>query len=273
MSEIQEQTYPEHLGCSSLSEGLVLLPTGAIESLPVTERLRIVRAKIERANLGQKKFSVIAVTSALPREGKSVISVNLSRALGIDPIGKTLLIDCDLRKPTVHKFFDVKPNPGLSDIILAGLKYENVVRKISPGIDVLTSGTPCFDPTQTIEQPKLEKLIAELRMQYRYIILDTPPILLCPEPIRLANIADGTLLVIRAWRTEKRLVTDAVNMIGKKQFLGAVINDAEEQSRQYSYYSYYGYRRESKIGLPNTINREEAHKAVEFQAKASSTDN
>lgn len=237
--------------CSALSEGNILLPSGILVSMPVAERLRIIRAKIERANIAKQRFQVIAISSALPKEGKSVIAVNLARALGIDPLGKTIIIDCDLRKPSMHKFFGKKVYPGISDAILGGMKLEDVICHHDDGLDYITAGSPSYDPTHTVEQPILQGFIGELRKRYRYIILDTPPILLCPEPITLANYSDGTILVVRAWRTEKRLVKDAIEAVGKKNIMGVVVNDASEKSKQYTYYSYYGYRREPTLKNPS----------------------
>lgn len=236
--------------CSALSEGHILLPSGVLTSLPAAERLRIIRAKIERANVARQQFQVLAVSSALPKEGKSVIAVNLARALGIDALGKTLILDCDLRKPSLHKFFDRKVYPGISDAILGGLSLDDVITKHDDGLDYITAGSPSYDPTHTVEQPILPQFINELRNRYRYIIIDTPPILLCPEPITLMNYVDAMVLVVRAWRTEKRLVKDAIEAVGKKRIMGVVVNDASEKSKQYSYYSYYGYRREPALKNP-----------------------
>lgn len=235
----------EDLDCASLTRGRILLSTGPITAHPVAERLRMVRAKIERANLRANQYQVIAVSSALPQEGKSVNSVNLARALGIDPQGKTLLIDCDLRKPSDHKFFGQPQGPGLSDAILGDTPAHEVIRSMGSGLDVIFAGTPSFDPTQVIEQPRFAELINKLRSRYRYIVLDCPPVLLCSEPITLASVADGTIMVIRAWRTEKRLLNDSLEQIGRKNVMGIILNEGNEVSRQYSYYSHYGYRTEA----------------------------
>lgn len=229
-------------GRNDLYQGLVLLAEGYIESAPAAERFRILRAKIERLNLGPaQKIKVISVTSALPSEGKSVCAVNLARALSIDPLGKTLLIDCDLRKPTVNRFFRIPRDNGLSDALFARKLSNQQIRSVAPGLDVMTAGTQVVDPAEAIEQPDLEHFINELKNYYRYIIIDCPPALLCPEPIRISTIADTTILVARAWRTDRSLVRDAVDAIGQHRLLGVVLNDGMDTSRQYLQYgSYYG---------------------------------
>lgn len=228
-----------------LHQGIILLQDGQIVNLPASERFRILRAKIERQNLSNKRYYTIAVTSAVPDEGKSVVAVNLARALSIDPMGKTLLIDCDMRKPAVHGFFKISESPGLSDVLVRGLDPESVIYSLTPRLDVLAAGTLLTDPTQAVEQPELVELLASLRERYRYIVIDCPPVLLCPEPITLSSLVDGTLLVVRAWKADKRLVNEAIDIIGRNQIMGLVMNDIIDASRIYDYYGYYGYKSDS----------------------------
>lgn len=234
-----------------IHEGIVLLAGSRTLDLQAAERFRILKAKIERSNLTRDPIQVMAITSAVPEEGKSVTSVNLARALAMDPQGKTLLIDCDLRKANVHKFFGSAPTPGLSDALVAGRPLENVIQSVEPGLDVITAGSPVIDAARALELPSFAKMIAEFKKRYRYVILDCPPVLLCPEPIGLTTMSDGTLLVVRAWKTQKRLVRDAVNIIGREKFVGAVMNDAFDSLNEYGYYGYYSYdHRRAKKSLP-----------------------
>ncbi|MCB0359985.1 MAG: CpsD/CapB family tyrosine-protein kinase, partial [Bdellovibrionales bacterium] len=174
-----------------LYEGVILLAEGEIVSPAAAERFRILRAKIERLNLRRENdYHVLAVTSAVAQEGKSVTAVNLARALSIDPEGKTLLIDCDLRRPTAHNYFRIPQEKGLADAIAGEEPLRNVIRPVTSRLDVLTAGTPIADPTQAIERPDLQHFLADLRKSYRYIIVDCPPALLCPEPIRISTIVD-----------------------------------------------------------------------------------
>lgn len=232
---------------STLSDGCVLLSGSVTVDLQASERFRILRTRIERQALAGKRLQVIALSSAIPEEGKSVVSVNLARAFGMDPQGKTLIIDCDLRKPNVHRFFDEMQSPGLSDVLVAGKPIKNVIRSVEPGLDLLSAGSPVVDSTRTIEQPGLALLIDELRKYYRYIIVDCPPVLLCSEPMTLVNLADTSLLVVRSWRTQKKLVREAVNVLGQKTLMGIVLNESTDTLQQYGYYSYYGYDKEAIV--------------------------
>ena len=230
---------------STISDGCVLLSSSQLLDLEAAERFRILRAQIERRALNLGPQNNIAVTSAVPGEGKSVMAVNLARAFGMDPQGKTLLVDCDLRKPNTHRFFNESNSPGLSDILVAGKSIKSVVRSVEPGLDLITAGSPVVDSTRTIEQPGLALMLEELTKHYRRIIMDCPPILLCSEPLALVQRASSAVLVVRAWRTQKRLVKEAVNMIGKKKIVGLVMNECADSLQQYGYYSYYGYNKKA----------------------------
>lgn len=224
-----------------LNDGLIFLADGAISNYPAAERFRILRAHIERKNQKSRKYNVIAITSALPQEGKSVVSVNLSRGLSVDPVGRTLLIDCDLRRGTVHEFFNMSQGPGLAEVLEHNFSLDFVIQKVSNGLDVLPAGENVMDPAAAIEGRKFASCLEELRNHYRYIVVDCPPALLCPEPIAISSITDTTLMVIRAWKTNKRLVQEAVEIIGKNRILGSVVNDGTDSSKNYMYYDYYGY--------------------------------
>src|SRR5690606_18822844 len=107
----------ELIESGEIYHGQILLADGKVDSMPVAERFRLIRARIERENLSGKNLKVIAITSSVPEEGKSVTSVNLARAFATNPTGKTLLIDCDLRKPSVHRFFGLRMGPGVGEAL------------------------------------------------------------------------------------------------------------------------------------------------------------
>lgn len=225
----------------SISDGCVLLSNSYIVDLEAAEGFRILRAKIERRALTEGRQTVIAITSAVPGEGKSVIAVNLARAFGMDPQGKTLIVDCDLRKPNVHRFFGESVSPGLSDVLVAGKSVKSVIRSLEPGLDFIAAGSPVIDSTRTIEQPGFITMLEEMGKYYRKIVIDCPPVLLCSEPLFLVQNAHSAVMVIRAWRTQKKLVKEAVNVIGPKKIAGTVLNECADSLQQYGYYSYYGY--------------------------------
>ena len=223
---------------TSLHEGAVLLAGDRCVDPQAAERFRILRSRIERANLTHD-YRVISVLSAVPEEGKSLVATNLARALALDPTGKTLLVDCDLRKPSVNRYCGLSCSPGLSDVLAGSVALESAVTSLEPGLDVLTAGSSVTDAARAVEMPSFVHLIRELKARYRYVVLDCPPVLLCPEPLTLSTISDTSLLVVRAWRTQKKLVRDAVKILGKEKLLGIVVNDTNDVLNDYGYYGYY----------------------------------
>lgn len=238
---------PDSRGLLDLSKGNVFLADGVITNYPAAERFRILRSEIERKNRRQKKYQTLAVLSAIPQEGKSVVAVNLARALSVDPTGRTLLIDVDLRRPSVHEYFDLPVEDGVSDVLGGRLELGDAIRPVSAGLDVLTAGTIVEDPTRLVESPEFLKHLNDLRNFYNYIVLDCPPVLLCPEPITVSSLADGSMYVCRAWKTDKRMVRDAVNIIGKKNLMGVVMNGGYDSSKSYLDSDRYGYYGQSAL--------------------------
>ena len=223
-----------------ISEGTILLPNNSMVDLMAADKFRVVRAHFERMLLGKPEKKIFAVTSAVPSEGKSLVSVNLSRAIASSINARVLLIDCDLRRPTVHKFFNISQEDGVSDAIACGHHLYQYIREVENNLHVISAGSISADPVSIIDHPSFKQAILQLSERYTHVILDCPPALLCPEPISLSNLADGTMLVVRAGHTDKTLVQDAVETIGKDKILGAILNDAHDSSSGYEYYGYYG---------------------------------
>ncbi len=236
----------------TLNEGNILIANGELLDLVAAERFRMLRSHIERMNVTEPKLDVLAITSAVPSEGKSVNSVNLARAFGSDPHGKTILVDCDLRKPNVHRFFSGQSAPGISDLLLAGARLDSVIQHVEPGLDVICAGSPVTDSMRTIESEGFSLLLAALRSKYRYVLLDCPPVLMCSEVLSIVRAASGTLLVTRAWRTQQGLVAEAVDLLRPHNLLGVVFNECNDSLRQYGYYGYYGYMGMAKGGAPQS---------------------
>ncbi len=230
----------------SLNEGHVLLSGGSVIDLEASERFRMLRAQLERQNLDTNKIDVLALTSAVPSEGKSIISTNLARAFAGDPQGKCIIVDCDLRKPNVHRFFGEPSTPGLSDLLVAGKSLGSVLKEVEPGLDMISAGSPVVDSTRTIESPGFSLLLNELKKNYRHIILDCPPVLMCSEVLSVAHLASGSLIVARAWRTERQLVQEAVELLKNHDLIGVVLNECSDSLSHYGYYGYYGYMGNSR---------------------------
>ncbi len=213
-------------------DGTILLPEGQIIDFPAAERFRVLCAKITRANEGSKRYRVISVLSSLPKEGKSVTAVNLARAFSADPLCKTLLIDTNIRKPSVHRFFNLSERPGLTNVLTGKRAFEECVVSVSPTLDVLPAGNFLGDPAELVRRPAFADLLNIARLEYRYTVVDTPPVQLCAEPITISSLVDTSLLVVRGPR-RKELAQDTIKSIQAERIFGIVMNEVRELSSKY----------------------------------------
>jgi polysaccharide biosynthesis transport protein len=178
---------------------------------PITEAYRTVRNGLVYASL-DKPVSLLAVSSALPGEGKSTFSMNL--AISFAREGKrVLVVDCDLRRPSQHRAFSsISNHKGLTDVLTSKLPVEEAVQDTPvPGLAVLTSGTIPPDPGRLIESLRLRQLLLDLRKQFDIVIVDTPPVLVVNDALVISRAVDGTCLMIESGRTSGKLVTDMKN--------------------------------------------------------------
>lgn len=237
-----------------------------------TEAYRILRTNIKAETLLKNEERVLMVTSTIPKEGKSVTSANLSLALAQDGY-KTILIDCDLRKPVLHRIFKLDKDPGLSDILLGSCKPEEGVRNFVDlmmsnsemkdlvnvqGLDhfsLLPSGKTIFNPAELLDSADVRELIAYLKTKYDFIIIDSPPVLPVPDTIILgAKVVDRLYLLYRAGNTSKLALVRAKDQLAmtKAKLSGIILNSttpaAQIVSNYYQHYYHYKYYSEESSG-------------------------
>ena len=218
---------------------------------PRTEAFRHLRTKIQYSQDGNAT-RVIAVTSAVPNEGKTSTSINLAISLSNAGL-KTCFVDGDLRRPKASKYLEMnREKLGLSDFLNESQKSGKVSFSdyIYPwgdqGLQVIPAGNSMENPAELLEGPSLEKLVKNLRDNFDFVIIDTPPALPVADAAIIASRTDGVIVIVKAGETRKTQfygVCDSVQTIGSK-VLGAVINMIPE-SRSYDNYGYrygYGYR-------------------------------
>lgn len=209
----------------------------------VQEAYRSLRTNITFALPGNE-CKCIGVTSSMPGEGKSTTAANLAISLG--QIGKrVILIDCDMRLPTVASKFRVEPVPGLSDFLVGHAYVEEVLRNADRhGIHLLPAGNIPPDPTGLLEARQLERLFAALRKNYDYIIVDLPPVITVPDAAILSKYLDGYLMVVRERETEHRAVKEMLRRLqmAEAKPLGFVVTGSEAERQKYKYGGkYYQY--------------------------------
>jgi exopolysaccharide/PEP-CTERM locus tyrosine autokinase len=217
-----------------------------------SEAFRVLRSKILVPSDGRPAPKTIVVTSVLPQEGKSFVSANLGIVLaqGIDQ--HALLVDCDLRLPTLANLFGIDNTHGLSDYLKNGTELSSLIHKTSMDkLSILTSGVSPVNPAELLGSTRMHELVSELARRYpdRFVVFDCPPLMVASESMTLAQVVDGVILVVRQGHAGKVLLEKAVSDIGKEKILGVVFNghqtnpiSAKLMNKSYSYYGNY-YRK------------------------------
>ncbi|WP_024615544.1 CpsD/CapB family tyrosine-protein kinase [Clostridium sp. Ade.TY] len=205
------------------------------KSIPA-ESYRTLRTNIQYSSF-DKEIKRILVTSAEPGEGKSTTAANLAVAFSQDE-KKVLLIDCDLRKPSVHKQFRISNNIGLSDVVMDNSKLKKAINKHNEYLDILPSGKIPPNPSELLGSKAMGNLLDELQKEYDIIIIDTPPVQAVTDSQILSTKVDGVILVVRAERTKKdsvKLAKESLQKV-KANIIGVVLNGGERTRDKYYYY-------------------------------------
>ncbi len=181
----------------------------------------------------------IAVSSASPSEGKSTVSSNLAISLAKLQL-KIILIDADMRRPSLHRVFGVKTDCGLSDILLSKSAENSIVGIPGLNLDFLPAGTLPPNPSELLGSSRFEQLITELEHIYDYIIVDTPPVLAVSDTLMLSKVAAGVLLTCRHKKTAYSDFSKAIEKLNfaKVPIVGSVIVGKKESSHKFNK-SYY----------------------------------
>lgn len=227
-------------GLKMFDETLVVL---SAPLSPMAEEYRKLKESLVSMTKRERFDNVIAVTSATVGEGKSMTAVNLAASLASEYDHTVLLVDADLRRPTVHKLLGLGKRKGLSDCLREGLEVGDLFVKTDIGrLSVLPAGTPVANPAELFSSETMRLLFREMKTRYgdRYIIIDTPPVLPFAETRSIAGIADGVLLVVREGQPTLNQVEETIDALGGK-VLGVVYNGAHIEDRS-SYYYYYDYQ-------------------------------
>lgn len=202
----------------------------------VAESYRTLRTNLQYSSFDEE-YKVIVVTSSEPGEGKSTTSGNLALSLSQGD-KKVALIDCDMRKPSLHKKFKVSNTRGLSDVIIGKEEITSVFQRYNENLVIVTSGKVPPNPSEMLSSKAMTALIEALRKVFDYVILDTPPVQAVTDAQILSTKADGTILVIRAQKTKKDSVNNAINLLKKvnANIIGTVLNGVEVSKQHYYYY-------------------------------------
>ena len=211
---------------------------------PPAEAFKALRTRVEYSKLGENPIKTILLTSSVPSEGKTTISVNLAGSLA-QADKKVLLLDCDLRKPRVHSLMEIERFPGLSDYLFSNATLDEITRESGlKNLDIITSGTIPPNPSELLGSKQMKQFFDKLKGIYDYIIIDSPPFISVTDAEILFRIADGTILVLRAGKTPADAfyrTCDKLMSIDQHNFLGVVFNNFSYKSAYGYYYNYYYY--------------------------------
>lgn len=202
----------------------------------VSEAYRTLRTNIQYSSF-DKKIKTIVVTSAEAAEGKSTVSGNLALACSQNE-NKVIIIDCDLRKPSIHKKFKISNLLGLSEVLIGKAQLDDAIQSRNENLDVLTSGKVPPNPSEMLSSSAMTKLIEKLKEKYDVVILDSAPLGAVTDAQILSTKVDGTILVTRAERTKREIVLEAKNSLEKvgANILGCVLHAVENTKGKYYYY-------------------------------------
>lgn len=200
------------------------------------EAYRTLRTNIQYSSY-DKKIKKILVTSSEPSEGKSTIIGNLAVSLSQSE-STVILLDCDLRKPTMHKKFKISNEIGLTELLVGKKELKDVIQYRNKHLHIITSGKIPPNPAEMLASKSMERLLEQLSSEYDYILMDTPPLNAVTDAQVLSTKVDGTLIVIRSEKTKKESILTAKNLLQKvnANILGIVFNDVANSANKYYYY-------------------------------------
>jgi capsular exopolysaccharide synthesis family protein len=230
-------------GVVRLEKSVPIIDSLADSHSIVGEELRLLRAKMQTLNdAGQPRC--VGVTSALPAEGKSTISLGLAAAQSRDPGARVLLVEADLRRPSLSSMLGLPPSPGLSEWLNGGLD-QVPVRRVEPGgFALLSAGETPLERPEALGSALMEALLASARRAFTFVLLDIPPVLPVADTILLQDLVDGFVVVARSRATSREAIREALGRLRGEKILGLVLNDHREYKHSYRSYGYdrYGMR-------------------------------
>lgn len=203
---------------------------------PISEQYRLIRSNIQFSSV-DREIKTIVVTSSDPNEGKSTTAANLATVLA-QLSKKVILVDVDLRKPTVHYTFNVSNLDGLTSVLKKEISLDlAIVKTHVPYLDILTCGPIPPNPSELLNSKALEIVIEELKAEYDYIVFDTPPVLAVTDSQIMASKADGVVLVVASGKTHKDRAMKTRDLLetARAKIIGVVVNRVKPTKGRYNY--------------------------------------
>ena len=215
------------------------LVTAIDDADPVLDQLRSLAASLHQARSG-RELKVIAVTSSVSGEGKTLLAANLALTLSRSYMRQVLMIDADLRRPNLHRVFGTPSGDGIRSAIESVRDGRPVsVQEVAPRLALLPAGKPVRDPISVLASDAMQRLLAGANQAFDWIVIDTPPVGMLPDVGLLSSLSDAVLLVVEAGRVRFDLVQRTVESVGADRIFGVVLNKVPEQDIVAAYGMHY----------------------------------
>ncbi len=209
---------------------------------PWVNAYKLLRTRVLQRLRDMDNANSLAISSPTPGAGKSLTSLNLALSIAMEVNKTVLLVDADLRRPSLHTYFGLEPRYGLGDYLVSGVPLEKML--INPGIGqfvLLPAGKPRHNSAELLASPVMEELVKELKQRYssRYILFDLPPMLAVADVLAFAPYVDATMLVVEEGKSREDDIVHSRELLRDMNYIGAVLNKSHEGTKDsYSYYSY-----------------------------------
>ena len=207
---------------------------------PFAEAFRVMRTNIKFAEL-ENPYGIILITSTGPGEGKSTNAANLGVVMA-QANHKVLIVDCDLRRPTLHKIFKLNKSVGVTNVLLDDLDPSDLAQETEiPGLYILPSGPIPPNPAELVGSQRMQVLLTRAKEKFDYVLVDSPPIIAVTDATLLSTLVDGVLLVVKKGFTRTELVKEAKAKLEKigANIIGVILNKVNISGADYYYYYYY----------------------------------
>lgn len=209
------------------------------EADPVLDQMRSLAASLHQARTG-RELKVIAVTSSVSGEGKTLLAANLALTLSRSYMRQVLMIDADLRRPNLHRLFGTASGDGIRSAIESVRDGRPVaVQEVAPRLALLPAGKPVRDPISVLASDAMQRLLIGANAAFDWIVIDTPPVGMLPDVGLLSSLSDAVLLVVESGRVRFDLVQRTVESIGADRIFGVVLNKVPEQDIVAAYGMHY----------------------------------
>jgi protein-tyrosine kinase len=209
------------------------------ESDPVLDQLRSLAASLHQARPG-RELKIIAVTSSVSGEGKTLLAANLALTLSRSYMRQVLMIDADLRRPNLHRLFGISSQAGIHTALDAVREGRSVaVQEVAPRLALIPAGKPIRDPISVLASDAMQRMMTGATAAFDWIIIDTPPVGMLPDVSLLSSLSDAVLLVVESGRVRYDLVQRTVESVGADRIFGVVLNKVPESDIVAAYGMHY----------------------------------